>query len=232
MVRDGKPKGFFYLDHRTVDGKFNIITDTYVTAANIHDSIPYLERLDYQKDKFGFDIDSVGLDAGYYTPPLCNGLEKRNIFGVIAYRKPNHKKGYFYKREYEYVKDGDFYVCPEGEVLLYQTTNRNGYREYFSNPRICKNCPYLQKCTKSQNHRKVVTRHVWDDSKERVNQNRLTPHGKKIYKRRKETIERSFADSKQLHGLRYARFRGKKRVQEQCLLTAACQNMKKIALAC
>jgi len=26
MVRDGKPKGFFYLDHRTVDGRLGIIT--------------------------------------------------------------------------------------------------------------------------------------------------------------------------------------------------------------
>ncbi|MBU2986653.1 hypothetical protein KO528_14915 [Saccharophagus degradans] len=23
MVREGKPKGFFYLDHRTVDGRYN-----------------------------------------------------------------------------------------------------------------------------------------------------------------------------------------------------------------
>ena len=46
MVRDGKPKGFFYLDHRTVDGKLGIITDSYVTPASIHDSIAYLGRLD------------------------------------------------------------------------------------------------------------------------------------------------------------------------------------------
>ncbi len=39
MVRDGKPKGFFYLDHRTVDGRLAIITDTHVTPANVHDSI-------------------------------------------------------------------------------------------------------------------------------------------------------------------------------------------------
>ncbi|MCX7695352.1 MAG: transposase, partial [Caloramator sp.] len=44
-----------------------------------------------------------------------------------------------------------------------------------------------------------------------------------------ETIERSFADSKELHGLRYCRFRGLAKVSEQCLLTAAVQNMKKIA---
>lgn len=42
MVRDGKPTGFFYLDHRTVDGKCAIITDTHVTPASVHDSVPYL----------------------------------------------------------------------------------------------------------------------------------------------------------------------------------------------
>ncbi|SBW01461.1 hypothetical protein KL86DPRO_11974 [uncultured delta proteobacterium] len=43
-------------------------------------------------------------------------------------------------------------------------------------------------------------------------------------------MERSFADGKELHGHRYARFRGLAKVQMQCLLSAACQNMKKIAL--
>ena len=43
-------------------------------------------------------------------------------------------------------------------------------------------------------------------------------------------MERSFADGKELHGHRYARFRGLSKVQMQCLLSAACQNMKKIAL--
>ncbi len=47
---------------------------------------------------------------------------------------------------------------------------------------------------------------------------------------KKEKIERSFADSKELHGLRYCRLRGKENVREQVLLTAACQTMKKIVL--
>ena len=59
-----------------------------------------------------------------------------------------------------------------------------------------------------------------------------TEKGKNIYKRRKETVERSFADSKELHGLRYCRMRGLSKVAEQCLLTAAVQNMKKIANLC
>lgn len=58
----------------------------------------------------------------------------------------------------------------------------------------------------------------------------MTDLGKRLYAPRKETVERSFADAKELHGHRYARFRGLSKVQAQCLLSAACQNMKKMAL--
>jgi hypothetical protein len=44
-------------------------------------------------------------------------------------------------------------------------------------------------------------------------------------------VERSFADAKQLHGHRYARFRGLIKVRWQCLLAASAQNIKKIAMA-
>lgn len=88
----------------------------------------------------------------------------------------------------------------------------------------------IGQCTTSQNCVKIVTRHVWQDYKDEVNSHRYEDYGKAVYKRRKETVERSFADGKELHGHRYARFRGLSKVQAQCLLSAACQNMKKIAL--
>ena len=104
-----------------------------------------------------------------------------------------------------------------------------GYREYHSDPKRCRDCPLRNQCTKSANSTKVLVRHVWDDAKERVNSHRLTPQGKKIYERRKETVERSFADAKELHGHRYARFRGLEKVRAQCLMAASAQNIKKIA---
>jgi transposase len=67
MHRDRKPQGFFYLEHRTVDGATNIITDVHVTAGNVNDTTPYIERLDHQITRFGFDVQAVGLDAGYNT---------------------------------------------------------------------------------------------------------------------------------------------------------------------
>ena len=230
MVREGKPKGFFYLDHRTVDGRHAIITDTHVTPANVHDSVPYLGRLDRQRERFGFNVRAVGVDAGYAAAVITQGLEERNIYGVIGYRTPTHRDGYFYKREYRYDETLDVYICPNGQLLSYRTTNREGYRQYHSDPNQCRNCPVRQKCTQSSNSTKVVTRHVWEPSRERMDQHRLSRVGKRIYKRRKETVERSFADGKQLHGHRYARMRGLTRVQQQCLLAATAQNIKKIAL--
>lgn len=230
MVREGKPEGFFYLDHRTVDNRYSIITDTFVTPGNVHDSIPYLERLDRQQERFGLDVEAVGLDAGYFTAGICKGLEERDIYGAIAYRRPNHIKGYLRKSEFTYSPSTDCYHCPQGQSLKYRTTDRDGYRHYASDLQICSTCPLRSQCTKSANCTKVITRHIWQDSKDRINSHRYTEKGKNIYSRRKETVERSFADSKQLHGHRYARMRGLKRVFEQCLLCAAVQNMKKIAL--
>jgi len=230
MVREGKPKGFFYLDHRTVDGRHAIITDTYATPATVHDSVPYLGRLDRQRERFGFTIRAAGVDAGYATAAICKGLEERGIYGVIGYRRPTHREGYFYKREYQYDQKLDVFLCPNGQLLPYRTTNREGYRQYHSNPGQCSNCPLRSKCTGSRNHTKVLTRHVWEDSKETIDRHRLERVGKRLYKRRKETVERSFADAKQLHGHRYARMRGLSRVQQQCLLAATAQNIKKIAL--
>ncbi|MCR2808075.1 IS1182 family transposase [Paenibacillus soyae] len=229
MVREGKPEGFFYLDHRTVDVKYNLVTDVFVTAGNVHDSVPYLSRLDRQRERFGFNVEAVALDSGYLTTPICKGLEDRNIFGVIAHRRFHPTQGLYHKWEFTYDATRNLYVCPQNQELAYRTTDRHGYRHYASDSKQCADCPMLQRCTRSRNHRKIVTRHIWEDSKEKVRLNRLSKSGKRLYRKRKETIERSFADAKQLHGFRYCRLRGLRNVTEQALMTAAVQNMKKIA---
>ncbi len=57
-----------------MDGAFGIITDTFATPANVHDSIVYLSRLDRQKEKFDLGVQAVGLDAGYATAGIAKGL--------------------------------------------------------------------------------------------------------------------------------------------------------------
>lgn len=230
MVKDNKPKGFFYLDHRTVDGKHNIITDVYVTGGNINDVDPYLDRLDEQIRKFDFKVKYVGLDAGYNTNVICKGLGERGIQGAIAYKLGPHEKGKYTKTNFQYIKEWDVYTCPNGYFLKYKTTSRIGYRDYISNKNNCDQCPKREICLTGKNEIRTLRRHVWEDYKDKVNLFTRSDRGKAIYKRRKETIERSFADSKELHGLRYCRMRGRQKVSEQCLLTATVQNMKKISM--
>ncbi|MCY7895208.1 transposase, partial [Bacillus vallismortis] len=185
MYRENKPEGFFYLDHRTTDMKHNIITYAYVTPGNVHDSVPYLDRLDHQIARFRFEVEAVALDSGYLTTPICKGLADRHIFGVIAHRRYHPTRGLFPKWKFHYDSEKDRYICPNQQTLTYSTTDRKGYRSYKSNPETCFACPLLEQCTRSKNRQKVITRHVWEDHKEKIRQNRLSVSGKNLYKKRK-----------------------------------------------
>lgn len=230
MHRDNKPQGFFYLDHRTVDGKHGIILDTHATPGNVHDSQPFIGRLKRQTERFGLDTVAAGVDAGYFTSAVCHLTQEMGIALVPGYRRPNRGQNEYQKKQFRYDPEKDVYVCPAGAALRYGTTDRNGYRHYRSDRTSCAVCPERARCTKNRQWQKTVTRHVWEEAKEKANALRLTKWGKKVYARRKETVERSFADAKQHHGHRYARFRGLMKVQMQCLLAATAQNMKKMAL--
>lgn len=50
-----------------------------------------------------------------------------------------------------------------------------------------------------------------------------------LYKRRKETIERAFADAKEKHAMRYTQYRGLAQVTNWVKLKFAAMNLKKLA---
>ena len=73
-----------------------------------------------------------------------------------------------------------------------------------------------------------MTRHVWEAYMERVEDYRHTPWVKELYDKRKQRIERVFADAKVKHGLRCTQMRGLAKVTMQVTLTFACMNLKKL----
>ena len=213
--RDNKEKGFMYLDHRTTDDKCNIIVDCYVTKGNVHDSGPFIERCEYIKKTFGFDIKRYGVDSGYLTLDIKKYFIDNNIFGVFGYRRTGTPESRKEKSQYIYIKEEDYYMNKEtGEVLTYKgKIDKNGYKSY-----------------ESYDGKTVVRRHIKEEWNEIFRENRLSEEGKELYKRRKEHIERSFADSKQNHGYRYAMYKGVKKNQHYTWLICSAQNMKNIAL--
>ncbi|MCH3583738.1 transposase, partial [Enterococcus faecium] len=133
------------------------------------------------------------------------------------------------KNEFLYDEYFDCYICPQDQMLAFSTVTREGYREYKSNPKECVNCPLLNQCTKSKNHQRVITRHVWGDLMDEVEHLRLTDLNKSIYKKRKQTIERIFADAKEKHGMRWTKYRGLEKVATHTMLVFAAMNLKKLA---
>lgn len=79
---------------------------------------------------------------------------------------------------------------------MYTTTTRNGYRQYKSDSKDCKDCPLRNKCTKSKNMTKVIERHLWEEFREYADEIRHTMEWKEIYPQRKKSSKSSIYPSK------------------------------------
>lgn len=199
-----------------------------VTPGNVHDSVAFDDVYDKVVEQFP-DVHAFVADSAYKTPHICKKVFSDGRILSTAYKRPQTMKGGHEWWKYVYDEHFDCIICPEYQVLNYSTTNRDGYREYKSNPQICANCPTRHLCTHSKDFVKVVTRHIWKDYEEMADDARYTPIYQRMYKARKETIERVFADAKEKHGLRYTRYTGLAQVTNWVKLTFAAMNLKKFA---
>jgi len=91
----------------------------------------------------------------------------------------------FHKRQFHYDAERDIYVCPNQQLLIYRTTNREGYRQYHSEPAQCRQCGCASSApaaeTAQDRHR-----HVWQDSRERADATVWNRTANASNKRRKE----------------------------------------------
>ena len=196
-----------------------------VEAGNIHDSQAF-SALFVKLEPFSPEF--IIADSGYKTPSIAKFLLEKGITPVFPYTRPRGKKDFLRPKDFVYDEHFDCYLCPENHVLTYRTTTREGYREYKSNPKICKTCPLLAICTESRQHQKVVVRHIWKDALEVCEDIRHQSGMKERYQHRKETIERLFGTAKEYHNLRYTREKGKSKMEDKVGLTLACLNIKKL----
>ena len=226
----GEKEKCFAYSHQTFCDRNGFVLASVCVAGNIHDSVSFFSAYKVLNEKYTDQIKNICLDAGYLTPAICKTILENGQKMYAPYKRPMTKQGYYKKYEYVYDEGYDCYLCPNHKVLSYSTTNKLGYKEYKSDPKDCENCPLRKRCTSSKNFQKVVTRHVWEKYREEVmDEIRHTPKWKEIYPKRKESIERVFADCKEHHTLRYTRLRGLKKNQHQSLMIFACHNLKRMS---
>ncbi|WP_110927143.1 IS1182 family transposase [Bacillus massiliglaciei] len=226
-VKDERTKQFAYSFHAAAD-RYGFILGAVVTPGNVHDSHMLQPLVEKVMEKVKKPL-AVAADAAYKTPAITKFLFEHEIQPVLPYTRPKTKDGFLRKHDYVYDEYYDCYLCPEGQVLKYSTTTKEGKRQYKSNPVQCANCPLLAQCTNSKEHRQIIERHIWAQYVEEADHLRHQNDIKQIYARRKETIERVFADAKEKHGMRWTTLRGIKKLSMQAMLTFAAMNLKKLA---
>lgn len=214
----GEHERCFAYSSQTACDKNGFVLGFELVAGNVHDNQSFHQLYDKLDLK---DTKIVALDAGFKTPSVMRKIFMSGKLPAVTYTRPKTKEGFFKKSDYVYDEYFDCYLCPQNQILKYTTTNREGYHEYKSNPTICSACPYLSQCTLSKNQTKVITRHVWADFLEEADHLRHISEIRETYRKRKETVERVFADAKERHCLRYTNYRGSPKVKFQITLIFA-----------
>jgi len=202
------------------------------TAGNANDNIGGTEFLDELHDEFPETKEMV-MDSGYTSPVLLKMLIDKGVIPIVPYSRPKGKKTSvgewrFRKMDYKYIEMFDYYVCPNLKILDYRGITTEGYLVYKSKTKDCRDCPFKHRCT-NQNF-KQINRHIFENVKDTVREIRLSDRGKEQYKKRKFTVERTFAQCKMSHCLGFTFLRGLKKNHDRNLIIYSMANLKKLAL--
>ena len=227
FVKGEHERQFAYEAHTACDEN-GFILGVEVTAGNVSDSVAWDKVYNEVTERFP-ESKYIVMDAGYKTPWIAKRTLEDDRIPVLPYTRKNYKEGTYRPWEYAYDPVTDSFTCPHGGILRHTTTDKDGRRTYRTDPNKCKDCPYKAKCGANEKGQKVLQTHIWQEYLDIVEQVRLNPLGKKLYARRKETIERVFADAKEKHAMRYTHHRSLARVERWVRLKFATMNLKKLA---
>lgn len=227
FIKGEHERQFAYEAHTVCDNK-GFVLGVEVTAGNVHDSIGWDKVYDDVTGKYA--VEFVAMDAGYKTPWIAKKVLDDDKVPVLPYTRYKGNPEHYKPWQYTYDAATDEYICPQGGHFRHTTTDRNGKRIYRTDPKKCLYCPCKAKCGANEKGQKIFTTHIWQEYLDLAEQICKTQLGKDIYAKRKETIERVFADAKEKHAMRYTHHRGLAAVTRWVRLKFAAMNLKKLAI--
>lgn len=83
------------------------------TAGYVHDSQPYIERINYIEKNLGLKIQAACADSGYDTNLVNQQLWERST-DVYTLERTEQKRGTteFQRKDFRYDKEKDAFICP------------------------------------------------------------------------------------------------------------------------
>jgi IS5 family transposase len=194
------------------------ITSVITTPANITDDRALVPLYDQQEDK----PKTVAGDGLFGTGENRVAFNERNCELIAPVRSQENRTGKFPKKKFEW--NGNTVTCPAGKTTSTYTDNRKARSYVFRfSKAVCENCALKSQCITGA-YRSVSVSYFQKEFDEAEKFN-ATKRGKTLQKKR-TSIESKYAEMKNIHGLKRARYRGVDRVAIQALLTAIVVNLK------
>jgi transposase len=237
LARPGKPHGFHYLAHVTVETSHGVILDIEPTAASINDHEPYAGCISRVAQKH--EVKQAAADSAYDCAEVHRTLSDLGITGYIPswYRTgpsgPDQQCLYFRTRDFVYEPAIDAYRCPAGEMLTLHAVcvGKRIYKLYDCSPATCGSCELRHKCISPSSKRRQLKRMFDQEHTEQARERNRTPEHKALQALRRVWCEGTNALLKGKHCLRRAMRRGLHNMREQVQMAAAALNLWKLVTA-
>lgn len=229
----GGPAFHAYSTNYLIDLDAGIIVDVEASTANRSDEVKSTKvMIDRVEERFDLKPHRLVGDTAYGTAPMLAWMvEEKQIEPHVPVWEKLRKDGTFNTSDFTYDAELDRYTCPMGKYL--HTTGRptlDNHILYRSKNLECKDCPAKPMCCPNTPQRKV-TRSIHESARDVARNISKTDAYKQSRKDRKK-VEMLFAHLKRILKLDRLRLRGLSGAQDEFLLAATAQNLRRMAKWC
>jgi transposase len=225
------PAFFAYADNYLVDVKFGVIVDVEasraIRQAEVGAAKTMLERT---QERFGIKPDRLAADTAYGSAATLDWLvnEKKIAPHIPVIDKSRRDDGSLSRDDFAFDKDRNVYVCPQGKLLHTTGTIHDGETIlYRARTYDCGSCPLKPKCCPKAPERKIP-RSIYEDARNAARALAGTEAFEQSRRDRKR-VEMLFAHLKRILRLGRLRLRGPRGAQDEFLLGAIAQNVRRLA---
>jgi transposase len=229
VARKGTDPFFAYDANYLIDNKAGIIVDAEGTRANRAAEIAITETMvDRIKRRFDLRPRRLAGDSVYGAARLLKALVDRKITPhVPVWDKSARHDDTFSRADFVFDQERNVYICPGGKELTSTGNIDQGHIVYYrANKNDCSACLLKPRCTTGPMRK--VTRDVNEDVRDRVRALANTEAFRQS-RREREKVEMLFAHMKRILKFDRLRLRGLSGAQDEVLLTATAQNLRRLA---
>jgi hypothetical protein len=235
----GGPAFYAYSTNYLIDVDAGIIVDVEASPARRTDEVnatrTMVERVE---DRFNIKPAHLIGDTAYGSAEMLGWMvDEKNIEPhVPVWDKSERSDGTFSRSDFEWNEQANEYRCPAGEALRCDwrkfTVPRLGVTKddtiiYRSSANDCKLCPMKARCCPNTPSRKIA-RQVNEAARDVAREIAKTERYRQSRKDRKK-VEMLFAHLKRILRLDRLRLRGLLGAQDEFLLAATAQNLRRMA---